>query len=74
MATKDVGLRIRVERSLRERFVKACQADDKPAAQVIREFMRDYVAQNSQNPSAKTNSIRAKEATGGNGDFRKKNR
>lgn len=43
MAAKDVGLRIRVERSLRERFVDACRSEDKPAAQVIREFMRSYV-------------------------------
>jgi hypothetical protein len=43
MTAKDAGLRIRVERSLRERFVKACRSEDKPAAQVIREFMRSYV-------------------------------
>lgn len=71
---KDVGLRIRVQRELREQFLAACQAQDKPAAQVLREFMRDYVAQNSQHPSAKTKSIRAKGATGGNGDVRQKNR
>lgn len=41
---KDVGLRIRIDRDLREQFLKACQAEDKPAAQVIREFMRAYVA------------------------------
>jgi len=41
---KDVGLRIRVQRELREQFVRACQAEDKPAAQVLREFMRAYVA------------------------------
>lgn len=40
MAAKDVGLRIRVERSLRERF--ACRTEDKSAAQVIREFIRRY--------------------------------
>lgn len=40
---KDVGLRIRVQRELREEFLAACRADDKPAAQVIREFMRSYV-------------------------------
>jgi hypothetical protein len=40
---KDAGLRIRVERSLRERFVETCQAQDRSAAQVIREFMRAYV-------------------------------
>jgi hypothetical protein len=43
MATKDTGLRIRVEHSLREKFVEACRSEDKPAAQVIREFMRSYV-------------------------------
>lgn len=41
---KDVGLRIRIDRDLREQFLQACQAEDKPAAQVLREFMRAYVA------------------------------
>jgi hypothetical protein len=41
---KDAGLRIRIDRDLREQFLKACQAEDKPAAQVLREFMRVYVA------------------------------
>lgn len=40
---KDVGIRIRVQRELREQFVAACKAEDKPAAQVLREFMRSYV-------------------------------
>ena len=40
---KDVGLRIRVQRDLRERFLEVCRAQDKPAAQVLREFMRAYV-------------------------------
>ena len=42
---KDVGLRIRVQRDLREQFLEVCQAQDKPAAQVLREFMRDYVSE-----------------------------
>lgn len=41
--TKDSGLRIRVQRELREQFLEACRAQDRPAAQVIREFMRDFV-------------------------------
>lgn len=40
---KDVGMRVRVNRELRDEFLIACQAEDKPAAQVIREFMRAYV-------------------------------
>lgn len=44
MAEKDAGLRVRVERELREQFLAACREQDKPAAQVLREFMRRYVA------------------------------
>ena len=40
---KDVGLRIRVQRELRDKFLEACHRQDVPAAQVLREFMRDYV-------------------------------
>ena len=41
---KDAGLRVRVQRDLRELFLEACRAQDKPAAQVLRGFMRDYIA------------------------------
>jgi hypothetical protein len=41
---KDAGLRIRFQRDLREQFLEVCRAQDKPAAQVLREFMREYVA------------------------------
>ena len=51
LVPKDVGFRIRVDRALRERFVRACQDEDKPAAQVIREFMRKYVARRSPGKS-----------------------
>jgi hypothetical protein len=42
--SKDAGLRIRIDRLLRDRFLETCHAQDKPAAQVLREFMREYVA------------------------------
>lgn len=48
MPMKDVGFRIRVQRDLRQSFLDACRAEDKPAAQVIREFMREYVRQRSE--------------------------
>lgn len=41
--SKDSGLRIRVERVLRDRFIEICREQDKPAAQVLREFMRGYI-------------------------------
>jgi hypothetical protein len=45
---KDVGLRIRLEKTLRDEFVAACHANDRPAAQILRDFMRSYVSQNEQ--------------------------
>ena len=44
LKTKDAGLRLRVEKELRQEFVDACRATGKPAAQVLREFMRNFVA------------------------------
>lgn len=40
---KDNDLRIRRHRNLRDRLECVWQAQDKPAAQVLREFMRTYV-------------------------------
>lgn len=54
---KDSGLRIRVERKLRERFLDLCREQDRPAAQVLREFMREYVAR--YGPSNDTDEPRA---------------
>lgn len=48
MSGKDSGFRIRVERELREEFISACRKQDRPAAQVLREFMRAYVANTDQ--------------------------
>lgn len=45
---KDSGFRIRVSDDLRSEFITACKAKDITAAQVLREFMRWYVA-NSRN-------------------------
>lgn len=41
--TKDAGLRVRVEKELRQEFVESCRAAGRPAAQVLREFMREFV-------------------------------
>lgn len=56
---KDVGFRIRIERSLRVRFLEICRTQDKPAAQVLREFMRAYVARHepaNDQPQARSHS------------------
>lgn len=54
MSGKDAGLRIRVERELRESFVCACAADNRKASDVLREFMRVYAG---RNPGGKQTSL-----------------
>jgi hypothetical protein len=39
----QAGLRIRVDDSLRHRFIEACKGDDTTASQVLRAYMRSYV-------------------------------
>lgn len=46
LKTKDVGLRLRIERELREEFVEMCRSEGRAAAQVLRDFMREYVSKN----------------------------
>jgi hypothetical protein len=47
MGVKDTGVRIRVEKGLHDRFLEICRRQDTPAAQVLRQFMREYVAQHA---------------------------
>lgn len=43
---KDSALRIRLPSDLHRDFLSICKAQDKPAAQVLREYMRSYVQRN----------------------------
>ena len=45
MSSKDVGLRIRVEKELREAFQGACVAENRGASEVLRAFMQAFVDQ-----------------------------
>jgi hypothetical protein len=51
MTRKDSGMRIRVEKELRDAFVQACRAQDRVAADVLRDFMRSYAEKQSQGQS-----------------------
>lgn len=42
MSLKDAGMRIRVEKELREAFVQACRTQDRHASDVLRDFMRVF--------------------------------
>jgi hypothetical protein len=45
---KDVQFAFRVEAQLREQFVGVCKGMDRPAGQVLREFMRQFVGEHVQ--------------------------
>ena len=42
---KDASFNLRIDPALKAAFTAATQAEDKPAAQVLRDFMRAYVKQ-----------------------------
>ena len=54
---KDVGLRIRVQRDLRDQLIATCRVQDRPAAQVIREIMRNDVASHDAVPPQSADEI-----------------
>ena len=64
MNKKNVALKIRVEEELRRDFIEVCRSEDMTAAQVVRKFMRGYIAQNrgavkgNLNKTAKKNKNR----------------
>ena len=64
MKTKDAGLRIRIDRELRDAFIAACREEDRPAAQVLREFMSDYV-RGSRALKERTGPAARRESEGG---------
>lgn len=44
MTRKNVAFKIRLSAELRGAFAEACRAEHRPAAQVVRELMREYIA------------------------------
>lgn len=42
MSSKDVGIRIRVEKELRDTFQAACRSQERAASDVLRDFMRAF--------------------------------
>jgi len=43
---KTSALQIRIDPNLHHHFLEVCKAQDRPASQVIRDFMRQYVEMN----------------------------
>lgn len=53
MSSKDVGIRIRVEKELRDSFQEACMAESRKASDLLREFMRSFADQYGNGKQAK---------------------
>jgi hypothetical protein len=49
---KSAALRIRIEPSLHQQFIDTCKAQDVKASQVLRDFMRYFVAKNAEGKQA----------------------
>ena len=45
---KEAVFTMKLESSLREEFIAAARASDRPASQVIRELMREYIRRQSE--------------------------
>lgn len=63
MAMKDAGLRIRVERELRDAFRSACAAENREASEVLREFMRSFAEQRQAGKQASLFTLPGRERT-----------
>lgn len=63
MTTKDAGLRIRVERALRDAFRSACAAENRDASEVLREFMRSFAEQRHSGKQAGLFALPGREST-----------
>lgn len=51
--SKDVQMAIKMEPELRDSFHAAAKLQHRPAAQVIRDFMRQYIIENDQRQDSK---------------------
>ena len=65
MSTKDSGMRVRIERELREAFVNACQAQGLGASEVLRDFMRTFAAKHSSEQAILFGQTSKRTAVGG---------
>lgn len=48
MDEQTTTFNLRLPKPLKNAFEAACKSNDRSAAQIVRDFMRDYVKQNNQ--------------------------
>ena len=56
---KDSSFNFRIDPALKTAFAQAAEAEDKPAAQVLRDFMRAYVRRRADEAEARRQSREA---------------
>lgn len=66
--SKESSMTFRVEPQLRQQFNAAAEADHRPAAQLLREFMRSYVDR-VQHKTDSAREIDTRESDGRRADF-----
>lgn len=66
MTTKDCGMRIRIERELRDAFVASCQSQGLGASEVLRDFMRAFTAKHSSGQAMLFDQPRPSQQSNGN--------
>jgi len=45
---EKINFNIKMEKDIKDRFLKVAKANDTTAAQLIRHFIKDYISKNSQ--------------------------
>lgn len=71
MARKNVAFKIRLSAELRGAFADACRTEHRPAAQVVRELMREYISSvggGSDRPGARAAAERGSPGRGWSGE------
>jgi len=69
---KEVQMTIKMERDLREAFLAAAASEQRPAAQIMREFMREFIARSeagNSEPNAETRAALQELENGGGARF-----
>jgi hypothetical protein len=67
---KEVQMSIKMERDLREAFLAAAASEHRPAAQIIRELMRDFLSRTRRHePNAETIAAMQELENGGGTHF-----
>lgn len=46
MPEREVAYKVRLDEELRDAFLRVAEANDRTGAQLVRDFMREYIAEN----------------------------